>query len=201
MTIQAFITMIDNAVSNLSTTAQKVAWINELEQGIYKTIVKEHRESKQNLVASQAAYTITGFRFEDVLKLTVNGVEYQKMTLERNVDGSYYKTATGLSLNPAPTVASAEGLAITYRYAPAVKTEAGVATETLSLLADYGDQWLSVYEYFIYTKLFILRDEPGKVNNYARLYEAAFDGFSAWYLQNMPRVVAFERTFSWGRRI
>lgn len=197
MTIQSFIALLDGNIDNIATTATKVKWINEVERYVYRNVVYDLGRLTIDTVVGQTAYELTGFLFEDIERVKVNGVEYTKMSLLNHSANTFYKANGEFTIDPAPLVAIEDAIEIVYRKVPTAKTTAGVATEKLSLVEDFGEEFENIYEYYCASQVYILRNEMDMANNFSRLYEAALSAFSIWYMKTIPNVVAVERTRNW----
>jgi hypothetical protein len=167
------ITLVDSEYSNTYTDTNKVSWINKLEQKIYAEHIKLQKEVSIDLVEDQAAYDLTGYDFEDILKVTVNGTQYELSSASMHEADTYYQSGNDakITLDPVPDAAATAGLVIVHRYKPTLKTVAGKATEDLEL----ADQYVDIYSYGLYAKISALRKEFGEYNNWMMLFNSELE--------------------------
>ena len=168
MKVGTLIALVDSEYSNTYTDTDKVNWINKIEQKLYAEFIKLQKEVSIDLVEDQADYALTGYDFEDILKVTVNGTEYDLSSAMMHEANTYYQSGNDaeIILDPVPDAAVVDGLIIVHRYKPTLKTVAGKATEDLEL----SDQYVDIYSYGIYAKISALRKEFGEYNNWMMLF-------------------------------
>lgn len=171
--------------------------INELETSIYINYLKELDEDAIDLVADQANYTMTGYKFEDILSVNVNSVEYYKRSILYTEGKVYYKKNGQIYIYPTPTAASTGGLVIVYYAKPATKLIANIATDELSLCSDFGERLSSIYEYYLYREISIFQEEITRANNWKAEYDTVFGEFMQMYINAQPHVVGDYRKKYW----
>ena len=98
------------------------------------------------------------------------------------LEDSVYSSIVG-TLNTEPFI-SDDGLSERERIKPEFKTIDKANEQTLSLL-DFGFRWLSLYEYFVYAQICILKEEFAKSNNYIYLYNSVLDDFISFYFSRV----------------
>lgn len=197
MKVGDLITSVDSKYSNTYVDQDKVDWINKLEQKLYSDFILLQKEDKMDLVADQAEYTLTGYSFDDILKVEVNGTEYNLSSPSYYTVNTYYRQGKDekVTLNPAPNADATDGLAIVYRWKPSLKTVLGKATEELEL----ADQYADLYRYHIYAEICALRKEFAEYNNWMILFNTELQDLLIKMGNTAPPDARAKNAKRWGR--
>ena len=193
MKVNELIDLVDDTLDNSILDGAKVIWINELEGSIYRDIVEEFDEVVIDIVAVQEGYVTTDYKFEDIKKVSVNGIEYSKQSLAYNEHYSYYKKDGKITLNPIPSIDATEGLKVIHRHNHTRKTLAAINTQDLELTSEFKEEFANIYEYFISYKICLANKDNDDANNYGMLYNEALASFTGWYLTSYPKITAIKR--------
>jgi hypothetical protein len=197
MTIGDIITLVGVQMDNDIDTSHKVRWINEMEQQIYRDMIKGVDGETMNLVADQATYSLTGYLFSQIARVMVNDSQYEKLSLDYHTEPSYYNDDGDLVLYPTPITSVTDGLVVFYKVLPTLKTTGGIATETPDLVDEYGYDWLSLYENYLYYKICLWKREFGEANNYIVVYNEKLAALYTFLGENKPLIVPAERRGAW----
>lgn len=185
MKVAELLTQVRAKYHNAYTDTDLIDWINDLEREIYTNHIKEINEDSINLVLDQANYPMTGYEFEDILNVKVNGQEYKKRDVVNYIDTveSYYKNQGELYLYPVPDAAAVDGLKVLYLGQPTTKTDALKATQDLEL----ADRFANIYRYYLFAQICLHNKEFTESNNWTELYNNALGKFLMWYWKGMPQ--------------
>jgi len=109
-TVATFITELDSRFPNAYSDATKLAFVNDVELGIYEQIHKEETVKYYNRTKNLYQYSLpTGVLFEDVIALYVDGIEYEKNTsAEYKMNNSYFYEDGKINIYPVPTISDVE---------------------------------------------------------------------------------------------
>lgn len=185
MKVAELITQVRAKYHNAYADTDLIDWTNDLEREIYAQHIKEIKEDSISLVLDQANYAITGYEFEDILVVKVNGQVYKKRDVTNYLDTveSFYKNQGELYLYPVPDAAVADGLKVQYLGQPTTKTDALKATQDLEL----ADRFANIYRYYLFTQICLHNKEFGEANNWTEQYNAALGKFLVWYWKGRPQ--------------
>lgn len=195
MNYNEMITYVDQAITNSVEESYKLNWLNEIDRNVFRDICTEFKSVVISLSEGVANYTLNGFKFEDIQKVVVDGVEFNKMSALDYTEGSYYKDDFKISIFPVPTASSNE-LKIFYLYKPIDKNNLTQYSE-LELSALYGSEFSVVYEHYLRYKILFHQREYVESNQMAAMFNDALDTFSAWYLNNVANSSAFTKKVGW----
>lgn len=200
MKVSAFLTDLNARIDNNATESDQLNWINKVEQILYRSNLMESSTAFITLVANQNNYSLsaTPYKFEDIESLTIGGQVYDKRVAyitEENY--TFYKSGTDLVLIPTPLTAVVNGAEIRYTRKPTIKTSVNKATEDLTIMADFGDEWLDIYTHYCNRQACITNREFEDANMYAQLYEENESAFWKWYVDHIPNDMAVRRKAGW----
>ena len=195
MKVKDIIDMADGWVSNLLTTSEKVDVINQVEQGFYTDGYDRQISDSIDTVSEQDAYSLTGkaYRVDDIIKLTVNGNRYEKMTLKVNLLYTFYQVDNTLVLNPKPSNSETGGITVIYRHYPVEKTAITITTDDLDIVSEFGERFVDLYLYALLNKYSIKNQEFDLANNYAILYNDKVSELHGYVMRNKPNTTAMLR--------
>ena len=184
--------MIDNSISDQI----KLDWLNEIDREIFRDICTEFRTDTIILVVDQNNYTLTGYKFENIQKVEVNNVVYNKLSIMDHVESSYYKYNLDIALDPIPS-GTPGTMDITYLYIPTFKTINTAESTELELQTMFGEEYSNVYEYYLKYKILEFQREYDEANAMAVMYDNALNEFGAWYLNNVANSAALLKKVDW----
>lgn len=194
MKVWELLNQVDTNMENVYSKGSKIDWISDVEIKLYSEIIKEFHTDEINLVNGQDTYDLTGYDFEDIEKLTVNGAEYKKLNLLHYKPSSYFKKNGKLSLDPSPVTDVENGIEIIYRWKPERKSIKDLEIQLL-----LPEQFTDMYIYYIYFKICMLNNEFGKANNWVVMYNNVYEAFKKWYYKQQVNIQAEKINDKWRR--
>ena len=184
MKVGALITSVDSKMPNSYSDQDKVDWINDLEKTIFNDSIEKQTTSSIDLVKDQQAYAMpTGYAFEDLIKVTVNGTEYEKRSMANHTANTFFNSDGDIALDPTPTEDSTGGIVTVYRWKPTAKTVAGKTTEDLEL----PDRFTNLYRYYLYAMIAMHNKEFGESNNWTVMYNTELGALLKWWQEVCPK--------------
>lgn len=197
MYVEVLLQKIDNISPSIVDEADKIDWINQLEDYVYSEIVEKQKSTSIDLVKDQDSYDLGNIIFNDILKVEVNGAEYKRMNLKDNIPSSYFQDGDNITINPIPDKSNFKGIKIIHKDKPTPKELETSATDKLSIVKDFGLRYEDLYINYILYKICISTEEYGKANNYISLFNQDLADFSGWYHDNMPNTTIIKRARRW----
>lgn len=200
MKTSEFINQLNTDLATKATTARMLEWVNMLEQTLYRSNLMELELDLIDAVAGQSEYSLSTkeYKFEDIEALSINGVYYNAIQPKTQMyDYSYTKTTSGFRLSPTPLTSVAQSINVYYKKRPTLKTEANMGTEDLTITADFGEEFVTLYRYFCYRMICILNRDYNDANLYGTLFQEAEDSFWEWYVSRQPDDMAVDRKRRW----
>lgn len=213
-------TLIDDVFAKIDTTATEsdmLEWVNELERNLYRSALMERVVDGMDVVGNAPAYSLSAvtYAFEDIITMTVCDVQYTRApsVTSESVDPlgpytpspvlsedayTYAKYGLGFKLTPSPATSVENGITIYHYKIPTLKTSDNMATEDLSIIADFkAYEYIDLYRYWMYRKACLANREFGDANSYGVLYNEMEDAFWTWYMRNQARDTAAFRKTRW----
>lgn len=200
MKTDVFINQLNSDLATKASTAKMLEWVNMLEQSLYRSNLMELELDLIDAVAVQSEYSLATkeYKFEDIEALYVDGELYNaRYATTPPYNGTYVKTTSGFALSPTPLTSVAQSIEVHYKKRPALKTEANMDTEDLTILADFGEEFISLYRYYCYRMISIVNRDYNDANLYGTLYQEAEDAFWEWYVNRQPDDMAIHRKRRW----
>ena len=153
-----------------------ILWVNEVEQLLYSDIIKEHTVFKGNVALP---YVPAGFRFEDIHKLYINGIECAKATAGTVFEDTFFKTSVNIdgevaeAIDIYPNYSGDVQIKVIYFARPTVKT---AETDTIKLPIE----WLKIVLSYCKSMAYKEYNEFNAANNWIAEYNAYAKDFSVW---------------------
>lgn len=193
--VATLITSVDSKLSNSFTDTDKVDWINDMEQMIFTDHVERQALANLSLVADQASYALVGMDFEDLIKVSVNGIEYKLSSLANHANETYYDLNRALAIDPAPEEDAENGIELIHQWKPTLKTVAGKLTEDLEL----PDRFINLYRYYLYSMITAHRKEFGEYGNWVTMFNAELGNYLMWVMRSSPmdHIVKNSKRWRW----
>lgn len=109
-TVAVFITDLDSKFTNGYSSADKLSWVNKVEENIYADVVKLFAVQYYRRQKNVYQYSLpSGVNFEDVYKVFVDGKKYKRADLRTHEENkSFYYENTKLNIYPIPTDTDAQ---------------------------------------------------------------------------------------------
>lgn len=195
--------LLNDIVAKLDTNASEtdmIEWINALEKHMYRHNFMEAVIDTIDVVGLQAEYSLVDepYSFEDIEVLKVDNVEHDKrIAFTDDAHDTFCKTSTGFRLYPVPLTDKENGIEVRHKKIPTKKTTLNKATEELTIVADFGEEYINLYRYYCYRHASISNREFTDANMYAVLYNETEDEFWNWYVSRLPNDTATRRKRRW----
>jgi hypothetical protein len=159
--------------------------INLLEANL--DVIKDYRVQAYARVKDAYQYDLpSGVSFDDVYGLRVNGIRYKKVDVREYKKLRTFWFENGkLCIYPACTETDNEGeqnIRLIYKYRPATKLIANIATDDLYI----PDRFADLYDSFLSAKIAFLQKEFTEHNNYMIVYNSRLSDFEQWWENNRP---------------
>lgn len=190
-TIANVITYVDALKPNPYSDAQKLAWINKVEESVKLKIVKTFKQSNIQRLADTATYDLpNGVVFHDIDKAFIDGVLVPKidyrsyLTIENEEIGIYEYSSTKIGISPVPTADDESDdprLIIVYleQYTPASSTSSNVQLQK--------ETHRSIYEFYLFAMIDFFNEDYDKYNNMMQQFNASFQELENWYESRRPK--------------
>ena len=146
--VTAFITELDSRYANAYTNTNKVAWVNDVEFGIYEDIFKEYRVQFYKRTKDVYQYSLpSGVLWSDVYSLWVKKKSYDKKSLRHLKNNySYYYDESKINIYPVPDETDTEYVSgagdITFK-ALEYSSGAGEITFASTTITTTGDSFVT----------------------------------------------------------
>jgi hypothetical protein len=193
-TIRQVIDTVDGLKTNSYTDAQKLAWLNEVEQSVKEEIMRTFLHTTVQRLADVTEYSLpVGVSFEDIEVVYFNGIEADKLDQRSYLDSTcgdrgYYKptTASKFAINPAPIAdddSSYPGIRLVYLDKFTAYTN--VSSYGTSMLITQP-LFFKVYNFYLLAQIDLFNREYENYNNTIIQYNTAFKDFSDWWKSKQP---------------
>jgi len=185
----------NNWIDNDISTEESLEVINNIEEDFYSFKFLKQVEDTLDLVAEQDTYSLSTekYDFDDIQKLTIDGIDYQKVNAKENFNYSYYNQGSNLTIKPEPMISTVGGIKIIYLYRPTLKTPTNYNSESLELVNDYGNRWIDLYLYALLQKYCVYNRDFDLANNYAMYYNSKEAELYKYIADNKPMMVSILR--------
>lgn len=193
-TLRTIIDEVNALKTNSYTDAQKLIWINEVEQDVKEQIVRTFLFSEVQRIAGTTEYDLpNGVVFEDIEEVFFNGKAVDKLDQRSYLEDSdsgdigFYKTSAGkLGINPAPAVSddsSNPGVRISYLDTFTAYTSANSYGTSVLLTKP---KHLRVYRFYLLAQIDLHNEEYENYNNKMLQFNSAWKEFADWYSSRQP---------------
>jgi len=202
MLVSKIITRASNWINHNLPLEESLEVINNIEEDFYSFKFLKQVEDTLDLVAEQDTYSLSAeeYDFDDIQKLTIDNINYEKVNAKENFNYSYYSQGSNLVIMPGPIVSTTAGIEIVYLYRPTIKTSINYETEDLELVDDYGNRWIDIYLYALLQKYCLFNRDFDLANNYAMYYNSKESELFEYIANNKPMMVSTLRKMPYGWR-
>lgn len=193
-TIRQIIDAVDGLKSNTYTDAQKLAWLNEVEQSVKEEIMRSFLHTTVQRLANTSEYSLpNGVTFEDIEVLYMDGIEADRLDQRSYLhstcgDRGYYKptTASKFAINPTPISdddSAYPGIRLVYLDKFTEYTNANSYGTSMLITQP---QHKKVYQFYLLAQIDLFNQEYENYNNKIIQYNAAYKDFSDWWKSKQP---------------
>jgi len=188
-TIRQIIDIANGFRVNTYTDAQKLIWLNEVEQCIKEEIMKTYIHTTIQRLISTAEYTLpTGVMFEDIETVYMDGVNLLRLDKRHYINAlngemGYYKpTSTNkIAICPTPTATdnvSYPGIQVSYLDRFVDYTSANSYGTTMLITQA---RFYKIYTFYIMAQIDFFNKEYENYNNTIVQYNTALEDYNEWY--------------------
>jgi hypothetical protein len=193
-TIRQVIDFANTLKVNSFTDAQKLAWLNEVEQSVKEEIMRTYLQTTVRRLTGVTEYSLpNGVTFEDVEVVYIDRVEADKLDQRSFLDSTYgdrgyYKptTASKFAINPAPLAdddSSNPGIRLVYLDKFTAYTDANTYGTSMLITQPKHQK---AYTFYLLAQIDLFNQEYENYNNKIIQYNAAFKDFSDWWKSRQP---------------
>jgi hypothetical protein len=194
-TIRGVIDYVDSLKPNSYTDAQKLVWINEVEQYIKEEVMRTYLKSTIARVSGTADYDLPiTAEFEDIETVYIDGVRVSVLDSRNYIDGTYgdlgyYKSETldHITICPTPQVtddSNYPGIQISYLERFVEYTdEDDYDTDLLIQQSRYA----KIYTFYIMAQIDLFNKEYENYNNMMNQYNSIMNDYKTWYDSRLPK--------------
>jgi hypothetical protein len=179
---------VDGLKPNSYTDAQKITWINEVEQVIKEEIMRTFVKSTIARVSGTTDYALPdGVAFEDIEDVYINSIWIPQLDARSYLDtykgdNGYYKpdAENSIAFSPTPIVTDDEnypGIQISYLDRFAEYTDEELDLDLMITQSRYQ----KVYTFYIMAQIDLFNKEYENYNNMMAQYNAAITDYRTWY--------------------
>jgi hypothetical protein len=188
-TIRQIIDIANGFRTNTYTDAQKLIWLNEVEQCIKEEIIKTYLNTTIQRVISTAEYSLpTSVMFEDIEIVYLNRERLNKLDKRsylNTVNGAlgYYKPTTTNKIAICPTPTATDNVSypsIQVSYLDRFVDYTNANSYGTSMLITQA-RYYKIYTFYIMAQIDFYNKEYENYNNTIAQYNATLEDYKKWY--------------------